>query len=242
MTDRGQLVYRAKLAEQAECFDEMVSAIKEVAADDKELSVEERNLLSVAYKNIVGMQRTSYRVLGNIETVERGKDNKGKLEAVSSYASKVKAELKKTCNEVIELLDSLIAKSSNAEARVFFYKMQGDYHRYMAEVASSDERSSEAELALAAYKVASDIALEELPPTSPIRLGLALNFSVFYYEILVSPERACHLAKQAFDDAVGELDSLPEASYRDSTLIMQLLRENLTLWSIDMQGNKEDES
>ena len=60
---------------------------------------------------------------------------------------------------------------------------------------------------------------------------MALNFSVFYYEILNSPDRACHLAKQAFDDAIAELDSLSEESYRDSTLIMQLLRDNLTLWT-----------
>ena len=79
-----------------------------------------------------------------------------------------------------------------------------------------------------------DIALVDLAPTHPIRLGLALNFSVFYYEILNSPERACHLAKQAFDEAIAELDTLGEESYKDSTLIMQLLRDNLTLWTSDM--------
>jgi 14-3-3 protein epsilon len=68
---------------------------------------------------------------------------------------------------------------------------------------------------------------------------LALNFSVFYYEILNSPDRACHLAKQAFDDAIAELDSLSEESYRDSTLIMQLLRDNLTLWTSSDSGEPE---
>ena len=87
-----------------------------------------------------------------------------------------------------------------------------------------------------AYKAASDIAMTELAPTHPIRLGLALNFSVFYYEILNSPDRACRLAKAAFDDAIAELDTLSEESYKDSTLIMQLLRDNLTLWTSDMQG------
>jgi len=82
-----------------------------------------------------------------------------------------------------------------------------------------------------APQTATDVAQTELTPTHPIRLGLALNFSVFYYEILNSPDRACHLAKQAFDDAIAELDSLSEESYRDSTLIMQLLRDNLTLWT-----------
>lgn len=114
-----------------------------------------------------------------------------------------------------------------------------------------------------AYKAASDIAMTELPPTHPIRyfsipprifffssiwtnqrfrlgrLGLALNFSVFYYEILNSPDRACRLAKAAFDDAIAELDTLSEESYKDSTLIMQLLRDNLTLWTSDMQGDGE---
>lgn len=83
------------------------------------------------------------------------------------------------------------------------------------------------------------MAQTELTPTHPIRLGLALNFSVFYYEILNSPDRACHLAKQAFDDAIAELDSLSEESYRDSTLIMQLLRDNLTLWTSSDSGEPE---
>lgn len=90
-----------------------------------------------------------------------------------------------------------------------------------------------------AYKNATDVAQTELTPTHPIRLGLALNFSVFYYEILNSPDRACHLAKQAFDDAIAELDSLSEESYRDSTLIMQLLRDNLTLWTSSDSGEAE---
>ena len=88
---------------------------------------------------------------------------------------------------------------------------------------------------------ATDVAQTELTPTHPIRLGLALNFSVFYYEILNSPDRACHLAKQAFDDAIAELDSLSEESYRDSTLIMQLLRDNLTLWT-SSDGGEVDAS
>jgi len=105
--------------------------------------------------------------------------------------------------------------------------MKGDYHRYLAEFASGDQREKASEAAHESYKTASEIATSELAPTHPIRLGLALNFSVFYYEILNSPEKACHLAKTAFDDAIAELDTLSEESYKDSTLIMQLLRDNL---------------
>ena len=77
----------------------------------------------------------------------------------------------------------------------------------------------------------------ELAPTHPIRLGLALNKSVFLYEVMNRSEEACSLAKSAFDDAIAELDTLDEESYKDSTLIMQLLRDNLTLWTSDENGD-----
>lgn len=117
------------------------------------------------------------------------------------------------------------------------FARKGDYHRYQAEFTTGNDRKEAAENSLVAYKAASDIAMTELASTHPIRLGLALNFSVFYYEILNSPDRACRLAKAAFDDAIAELDSLSEESYKDSTLIMQLLRDNLTLWTSDLQGD-----
>ena len=104
---------------------------------------------------------------------------------------------------------------------------KGDYHRYLAEFAIGGKRQESADASLEAYKTATEVAQTSLAPTHPIRLGLALNFSVFYYEILNSPDQACHLAKQAFDDAIAELDTLSEESYKDSTLIMQLLRDNL---------------
>lgn len=97
---------------------------------------------------------------------------------------------------------------------------KGDYYRYLAEFATGEKRKSSSDLSLKAYKDASEIAVQELPPTHPIRLGLALNFSVFYYEIVGKSDSACHLAKQAFDDAIAELDTLSEESYKDSTLIM----------------------
>lgn len=75
--------------------------------------------------------------------------------------------------------------------------------------------------------------------THPIRLGLALNYSVFYYEILGSPDHACKLAKNAFDSAISDLENLEEEEYRDSATIMQLLRDNLTLWTSDLVDNPE---
>lgn len=111
---------------------------------------------------------------------------------------------------------------------------RGDYFRYLAEFMTNDRRKDVADKSLESYQSATEIAAAELPTTHPLRLGLALNFSVFYYEIMGGPEKACLLAKQAFDEAIAQLDSLSEESYKDSTLIMQLLRDNLTLWTSDL--------
>ncbi|KAJ9520546.1 hypothetical protein QJQ45_007395 [Haematococcus lacustris] len=152
----------------------------------------------------------------------------------------VEKELDDICTRILQLLDEhLIPTASTGESKVFYLKMKGDYHRYLSEFKTGADRKEAAEHTLLAYKAAQDIALVDLPPTHPIRLGLALNLSVFYYEIFNSPERACQLAKQAFDEGIAELDSLSEESYKDSTLLMQLLRDNLTLWMSDMQLSKD---
>ncbi|RKP27769.1 14-3-3 domain-containing protein [Syncephalis pseudoplumigaleata] len=234
--ERANHVYMAKLAEQAERYDEMVENMKEVAKLVTELTVEERNLLSVAYKNVIGARRASWRIVSSIEQKEESKGNTDHVEKIKKYRTKIEEELQGICNDILKVLDDhLIKNAESGESKVFYHKMKGDYHRYLAEFASGKLREDSSDASLEAYKAASDVAVTELPSTHPIRLGLALNFSVFYYEILNSPDRACHLAKQAFDDAIAELDSLSEESYKDSTLIMQLLRDNLTLWTSDMQ-------
>ncbi|XP_063929383.1 14-3-3 protein zeta isoform X2 [Zophobas morio] len=237
--DKDELVQRAKLAEQAERYDDMASAMKSVTETGVELSNEERNLLSVAYKNVVGARRSSWRVISSIEQKTEGSERKQQM--AKEYREKVEKELREICDDVLGLLDKyLIPKASNAESKVFYLKMKGDYYRYLAEVATGDTRNEVVEDSQKAYQEAFDIAKSKMQSTHPIRLGLALNFSVFYYEIINSPARACHLAKQAFDDAIAELDTLNEDSYKDSTLIMQLLRDNLTLWTSDTQGEADE--
>ena len=92
--------------------------------------------------------------------------------------------------------DHLIENSTDAESKVFYKKMKGDYYRYLAEVASSSEKQEVTEKSEKAYDEAYKDSKDYMPPTHPIRLGLALNFSVFYYEILNKPDKACEMAKQ----------------------------------------------
>jgi len=238
---REELVYMAKLAEQAERYNEMVDFMKKVSEQGTEVSVEERNLLSVAYKNTTGSRRAAWRILNSLEQKEENKGNANNVKKIKEYKAKVEKELADVCDDILALVDKhLIPASQSGEGKVFFNKMKGDYLRYKAEFLSGDARNGTAESSRAAYQAASDIATDELPPTHPIRLGLALNFSVFYFEILNSPDRACQLAKQSFDEAISKLDTLPEEYYKDSTLIMQLLRDNLTLWTSDLNEADDD--
>uniref|UniRef100_A0A8C5KFP2 14-3-3 protein zeta/delta pseudogene n=1 Tax=Jaculus jaculus TaxID=51337 RepID=A0A8C5KFP2_JACJA len=212
--DKNELVQKAKLAEQAERYDDMAACMKSVREQGAQLTNEEGNLLSVAYKNVIGARRSSWRVVSSIEQMMEGAEKKKKQPA----DEKIEMELRDICND----------------SKVFYMKMKGDYYGYLAEVAAGDDKKGIVDQSQQAYREAFEISKKEM------QLGLALNFSVFYYEIRNSPEKACSLAKTAFDEAIAELDTLSEESCKDSTLIVQLLRDNLTLWTSDTQGDEAE--
>jgi 14-3-3 protein epsilon len=240
------LIYKAKLAEQAERYDDMISTMKQVIKQVTELTVDQRNLLSVGYKNVVGVRRTAWRAISSLEAKEDSRGNHKKVELAKLYREKIEEELNTICGDILSLIDQIIAtKTNSAEAKVFFLKMQGDYYRYLAEFQTAGANKTKygnrsAESALRVYQQAAELANTSLQPTHPIRLGLALNFSVFHYEVLEQPTEACSMAKSAFDLAIAELDNLDEEQYKDSTTIMQLIRDNLTLWTSELQEAPRD--
>lgn len=167
--------FLARLCEQAERYDEMVTYMKEVAKLGGELSVDERNLLSVAYKNVVGTRRASWRIISSIEQKEESKGSEKHVGTIREYRQKIESELEKVCQDVLDVLDeSLIPNAATGESKVFYHKMyvrlarsltcaqvltkvsncrKGDYHRYLAEFASGEKRKVAATAAHEAYKV-----------------------------------------------------------------------------------------
>jgi len=237
--DVQKLVELVRVAETAERYEDMCRFVNKLvqmkSAKGEDLDVDERNLLSVAYKNVVGSKRASWRTLsGGFDDADE--------ELLNKYKKLVEDELEAICNEVLELLTKHLCKNvegNGDETEVFYLKMCGDYYRYLSEFRTeSEEIKAKAE---EFYKKAMDVAEANLNETHPTRLGLALNFSVCYYEILKKPEKACDLAKKSFDAAIEKLDTLNDASYKDSTLIMQLLRDNLTLWTSNNEDNNEEQ-
>ena len=185
----------------------MVEYTKQFARiSTQELSLDERNILSVAFKNIVGTRRAAWRVLSSIQKKENNKNNTENVTKVKNYKAAIEKEMTDICQDILDLLsETLIPNAQAGEGKVFFYKMKADYYRYIAEYSSGDKKNQAAQKALAAYNDAGVVAKETLSPTHPVKLCLSLNHSVFYYEIMQNPERACGMARQAFDDAIQDL-------------------------------------
>jgi len=227
-----KLLNLCKWSEITERYEDMCEYLQLLLKARKgDLNDEERNLFSVGFKSVVGNLRRSWRSL----------DPENGAEKFGPYRKYIQTKIETVCGNVVNLIESPILekeeekrktadtderKRKQAEAETFYHKMVGDYERYKAEL-KPDEVSSKA---ADAYKKATDIA-QPLPDTDSTKLGLALNYSVCLFEISKEKNKAVTVAKAAFDNALKKLDELDDNDYKNSTLIMQLLRDNLTLWT-----------
>ena len=200
-----------------------------------DVTADERNLLSVAFKNLISSKRTAWRTITAIE--QNPKYTKFN-DSLLAYKKRLDDGLYKDCDTVIQLIKTkvLSKQTGNEEARSFFVKMVGDYYRYIAEAASGDRFEAVKQEALKAYTEANQITL---PACNPIRLGLALNFSVFYYEVMKDHKKACELADQSLQAALEKIDELDENDFRDAKSIIELLKENLSLWREEEEGGAD---
>ena len=244
---REEYLFRAKLAEQAELFQEMATAVKNIAETKVDLTIQERDMLAVAYKNLISPKRVAIATLKQFEEkLARRGDAEDRVKLTQELRETIELEQQVLCREVLALLDDhVLPSTSTAEGKVFFFKMKGDYNRYLTECTVEEARKEAIEGALQAYEAGSDIAKAELAVVNPILLGLALNFSVFYYEILKSPEKAFSHARSAYDEAYQALNSddstkSDEEAKKLVQTILELLRDNCNLWQSDIQANEEN--
>jgi len=226
MSNVEEYIFLARVAEQAERFEDMVDQLEHVLAEKgADVTSDERNLLSVAFKNLISSKRAACRTIAAIE--QNPKYSKFG-EALAGYKAGIEQKLQDDCQRIIDMINNkVLAKPCDGEPKAFFVKMVGDYYRYIAENAKGDNLEKVKQSALSAYNEANSIAL---PPCNPIKLGLALNFSVFHYEAMKNHKAACDLADQSLQDALDKIDELEEDDFRDAKSIIELLKENLTLW------------
>jgi len=138
---------------------------------------------------------------------------------------------------IVQIVKDLCMKvAATDETKAFFYKMIGDYYRYVAECAQGDQLETVKNGALENYDAAQK-ASDSLNACNPIRLGLALNFSVFHYEVMNNHSEACTLGEKALSDALEKIDDVDEETFRDAKSIIELLKENLSLWKEEEEQN-----
>ncbi|KAL2277533.1 hypothetical protein FJTKL_15370 [Diaporthe vaccinii] len=211
----------------------MASYMKRVAMIGGELTRDERDLFCKAYKHVIDTHRTFWRTI----TKEEGSKY---VDPIVKCRASIELKLEMVIRDVLMVLDDyLIPNATVCESKIVYHKMKGDYNRYLAEFVPGEKRRIATATALEAYKIANDAALTELKSTHPLRLGLALNYSVFYLEALKCPDYAFDLAKQALTDAIADLALFPKVSCSESFIIMGLILENLTLWASSKYDEEE---
>merc|ERR1711934_432377 len=142
----------------------------------------------------------------------------------------IEKELYDQCMKIVRITkDSCLPLAADDESKAFFQKMIGDYYRYVAESASGETLEEVKQGALSGYEAADGLS-KGLNACNPIRLGLALNFSVFYYEVINDHKKACELGEVALTEALEKIDDVDEETFRDVKSIIELLKENLSLW------------
>ena len=221
-------IFMARVADQAERYEDMVSFLKEIMSESSEdLSPDVRNLLSVGFKNLIGSSRAAWRT---VSAIEQNKKYEQYSSNCGDYKAKIEKELANKCEDIIKAVKDLsLPKATSGESKTFYLKMIGDYYRYIAECVKGDKLAEVTEKALEFYDQATDAA-KELPTYNSTRLGLALNFSVFYYELKNDSKKACELAQEALDGARADIESMDNEDARDAISIVELLKENLDLW------------
>lgn len=228
--DETVLVTLARVAERAERYDEMADFMKQRVQVGSALNPEERDMFSAAFKNSLTERRHAVRVAAGVEQMELSEGREAYASLAGGYRSKMEAELQEICSNALTLLSTLVSAAEPGEAKTFFLKMQGDYYRYLAEWTTGPAKSEVAGQAMEVYKSGMGEAMS-LPTAHPVRLGLALNFSVFLHEVLKDTEHAVATATDALNAASAGIEDIPEESRNDSIITMQLLNDNLMLWS-----------
>ncbi|GJN27846.1 hypothetical protein PR202_gb15901 [Eleusine coracana subsp. coracana] len=220
MESRLDLTFRASLAEKAERYEDMMDAMNNIATLNLWLTVKERELLSMSYQKVATAKLKSLHALTYAELEAQDEGNERHMKMTIEFRHKVENELDRLCYKVIDTIDKHLLP-------------KGDYYRYLAEFKTEPENSRVIDHSLKAYENASNIAEKNMSPAHPVRLGVALNISIFYFEMLNSTERACQHAKQAFEDALPNLELIGEQLYNKSSSILQLLMKNLAFWNLN---------
>ena len=230
MNEMEELSALAQVAEEAERYEDAAKYVEELIKKKKDdLTKEEKNIFYNSYKYIINSKRCSLRSTHLIEEKEK-KHSSQYIPIVTNFKNILESEIIDVCKNIINLINNfLLKKILIEESKIFYLKMKGDYYRYLCEIISSNENQNYIEESEKSYKEANDLA-QNLPWTNSVRLGLSLNYSVFYYEIKKNVNQAIKIGKEAIKGAKKQNDKIKEDEDKDALLTLQILKENILIW------------
>lgn len=217
------ILFRAKLAERAERYEEMTQLMKQaIEKGSRGDAADIRNLLSVAYKNCLAEKRTAWRLLFQIGKKELAKGLHHGAQCVADYRKEIEKEICSKCDEGIGLADRLLSNSSDAQERAFLTKLKADYNRYIADLPTErQERATQA-----ASKFYDEALSVGLPANHHVVLATMLNKAIFYYEVLDKRSQAIAI----LEEASRQSEPVSETNRRNASVIATLISDNLDLW------------
>lgn len=227
-------LYLAMLSEKCQRYEDMKFYLEDmVKLKAEDLSRDERDLLAIAYKNSIASCRQSIRTISAYELKESKKSDSPYIEYIREYKYDLQKCLEKLCNGIIVTIQSyLIPKAETKESETYYYKMIGDYYRYVSENFEEELKKKYSDLCYGAYNKAIEAA-KDIDYKNVVKLGLSLNLAVFFYEINEKKDEACSLAKETIDKAKEALKDAneEEEEVKDALAIVNLIQENLDMWN-----------
>ncbi len=234
---REEYVYLSKLYEKAQRYEDMISSINKFIELNPKLTKEERNILSAGFKNILFDKRENWRFLSSMERKELKKKSKQVI-YIQEIKKHIEKEIKKIVENVNNLIDKyLIPNCEDNESKVFYMRLKADHYRYLCEISKEKDLLEKTEKI---YKESYNIAIKELPHINNERIGLCLNFALFYYEIKGDKKEGYKLAKNCFEESMKYLEEFEKSKSKDALMLIQLLKENLIFWSSEMNEDEQN--
>ena len=236
---REELIFLSKLYTKAELYKEVINFIKEFIKLNPKLEKEECDIISTGFKNMISDKRSSWFTLQSMERKEK-KKKKNTLKEIKEIKNHIENEIRETCKELQDLIDKeLLPKNEEDEILVFLYKLKADYFRYICEFAEGNELLDNLIKAEEFYKKAYEIADKKLPIINCNRVSVALNYAIFLYETKKDKKNGFDIAQNTFKESMKFIEDLEKPKYRDTLLIIQLLKENIIFWNSEM-GEEEE--
>ena len=238
-TPKNKYIYQALLAEKCHRYKDMVSILEEYAEKkETELNNEERNLLAQAYKNKLEIYRKVLKQLKLKESDEKNKETDNLLnylEYKEAYENKMIEKIK----EMIDFINQLLQKTEDKEGILLYYKLIGDFNRYIAEFAEGDLREKAINECIDYYPKAYEMA-KEIYPLNIISLGTKLNYSVFLYEIIHEREKGIEVAYDSFEIACRQ-KTRDNVDSKEVDAFINLFKDNIIEWRQRKENHKNNE-